>query len=107
MGNGEQWRKQDFPQVKPIVYFGERGIPSRFWPDILMDDGTIYRKKRRFGKDQNSIWGELCLRQLGIKLPNVEEVVGYTSTKLRGTSGLRYRPVNVLTRIIWKSILKW
>lgn len=70
-------------EVKPIVYFGERGIPSRFWPDILMDDGTIYRKKRRFGKDQEFYLGRAMFKTVRHPSANVEEVVGYTSTKLR------------------------
>lgn len=48
-----------------------------------MDDGTIYRKKRRCGEDQEFYWGRAMFKTVRHPSGNVEEVVGYTSTKLR------------------------
>lgn len=44
-------------------------------------------QKRRFGKDQNSIWGELCLRQLGIQVQMLRKLI--YKYKTQGTSGLK------------------
>ena len=54
-----------------------------------MDDGTIYRKRRRLGRIKNSIWGELCVRLLDIQVDMLRMLWDIQVQNSGGTSGLK------------------